>query len=76
MLILRDLLGRGARAVITTMQRPGQAAAEQVLIRFYAEMRAGAPPAQALRASQMRMLNDPQFADPAHWAPFFYSGIP
>jgi len=74
--MLQDLLSRGAVRVVATIARPRQTAAEQVMLGFYTRLNAGDAPAQALRAAQIQMINDPQMADPALWAPFIYSGVP
>ena len=75
-LLLRDLHARGAAGVIVSTAWPDQDAASAIMTRFYTRLRQGTAPAQAMRGAQIDMLNDPQFADPARWAPFLYSGIP
>ncbi len=53
----------------------GQLSPAACLLRdFFTQLSAGRPKAQALRAVQLSMMKNPQYADPACWAPFFLTG--
>jgi CHAT domain-containing protein len=43
---------------------------------FYAELKGGAPKAEALRRAQLALLKDRKTRHPFYWAPFVLSGDP
>jgi tetratricopeptide (TPR) repeat protein len=61
----------GTPAVTVTLWDIADAAAQQITPSFYAGLKAGKSPAEALRQAKLQMLagGNPLFADPFFWAP-------
>ncbi|MDX2000602.1 MAG: CHAT domain-containing tetratricopeptide repeat protein [Thermoanaerobaculia bacterium] len=65
----------GARAVLVSLFPVEDQDAAELMVRFYQGLLvAGRPPAQALRAAQRSMLDDPGRAAPAHWGAWVLLG--
>lgn len=69
-------LKAGARSALATLWRVDDAAAAALTSAFYAALAAPEPhsKAQALRAAQLRVLEQDATAHPAHWAAFMLIG--
>ena len=69
--LTRAFLYAGTPAISVTLWEVDDAAAPQITPPFFAGMRAGTSPAQALRQAKLAMLASPQarFRHPFAWAP-------
>lgn len=74
--VARSFLAAGAGGVLGTLWEVEDRAAREVVVRFHERVRAGAPPAEALRRAQLALLasGDPALASPGAWATFRYTG--
>lgn len=71
----RAFLLAGARNVVVSLWPVSDQATARLMVEFYREMlRAGKPPAAALRAASLRLRDRMGHAAPAHWAPFILQG--
>lgn len=65
----------GARSVVATLWPANDAAAAELVRVFYTELgKSGVSKAEALRRSQLALLNGQQFEHPQMWAPFLLIG--
>jgi CHAT domain-containing protein len=65
----------GARSTIATLWGANDlATAELMGNQFYPRLKTPGSKAQALRDSQLALLNDPQYNHPYYWAPFILVG--
>jgi CHAT domain-containing protein len=61
----------GARSVLATLWRVEDEATAVLMAAFYEQLQQpGVSRAQALQQAQLRLLRQPQYADPFFWAPF------
>jgi CHAT domain-containing protein len=74
--LTRSILYAGSPGVIATLWNISDDATPLLIEKFYDHLLAGASAAEALRAAQVDMLRDPNFADPRYWAAFFLAGDP
>jgi len=74
--LTRSILYAGSPGVIATLWDISDEATPPLIGKFYDHLLAGASAAEALRAAQVEMIGDPQFADPRYWAAFFLAGDP
>jgi CHAT domain-containing protein len=64
----------GARSVLASLWRVGDAATGELMPRFYRRLAAGLPKDEALQQAQLELLRDPALAHPWNWAGFTLSG--
>ena len=64
----------GADSVLASLWSVSDASTAALMARFYRELSAGAPEAEALRRAQLALLDDPATRSPFYWAPFHLVG--
>jgi CHAT domain-containing protein len=65
----------GARSVVATLWNINDEAASSLVRDFYRELHHDSgSKAKALRAAQLRLLDDPRYRHPGYWAPFLLIG--
>ncbi|MBK7705247.1 MAG: CHAT domain-containing protein [Acidobacteria bacterium] len=70
-------INAGARSVVASLWKVEDAAARQLMEKFYEELSRGQSTApEALRVAQIELLKDPQFRSPYFWAAFTVQGDP
>jgi CHAT domain-containing protein/Tfp pilus assembly protein PilF len=75
--LTRGFLYAGASRVVSSVWNVDDRASAELMKRFYEAMLVRKqPPAAALRAAQLSLLNDPRWADPHYWAAFGLFGEP
>ncbi len=67
-------LAAGARGVLVTLWRVEDRATADFVTQFYTQLRAGAPPAEALRITRELWLSNRENESAAAWAPFVLIG--
>ena len=67
-------LAAGARGVLVTLWRVEDRATADFVTQFYTHLRAGAPPAEALRETREQWLSNHGNVNAAAWAPFVLIG--
>ena len=73
--LTRGFMYAGAPRVVASFWRIDDRASAEFMRRFYASMlKDGSPPAAALRAAQVSMLNDKRWQSPHFWAAFTMQG--
>jgi CHAT domain-containing protein len=70
--LTRGLLGAGCSAVVASLWTVSDESTARLMERFYAGLRAGRPPAEALRAAMLATRD--QYDHPYFWAPFTVVG--
>jgi CHAT domain-containing protein len=70
--LTRGLLGAGCSAVVASLWTVSDESTARLMERFYAGLRGGAAPAEALRTA-MRAIRE-QYDHPYFWAPFTVIG--
>ena len=71
----RGFFYAGASRVLATLWPVRDRATADLMERFYrSHLRDGLPPAEALRAAQLALRQDPRWRDPYFWAPFVLQG--
>jgi CHAT domain-containing protein len=70
----RALLLAGVRTQVTSLWKVDDSATKDMMIDYYARLRAGTGRSQALREAQLAMLKDPGHAHPYYWAAFIAIG--
>lgn len=71
----RSFFAAGAQRVIVSLWDVSDVATSQLMADMYAQLlRHGRPPAQALRAAQLRLLEDERWRAPFYWAGFTLQG--
>ncbi len=71
--LARGFLAAGARAVVSSLWAVEDGSTAEMMKRFYAALRTGAPPAGALAAVKRGMLAT-RWSHPFHWAGFVLTG--
>ena len=66
----RAFLAAGVGALVSTLWSVNDQATALLMAVFYSELRAGHPPADALRTAQLKLLGTPVTAAPVYWAAF------
>jgi CHAT domain-containing protein/tetratricopeptide (TPR) repeat protein len=76
--LARAFLSAGARGVVASLWEIDDDVAAPLFLHFHQELRAGAPPARALRAAQLAMLHspDPRMRATASWSAQALLGSP
>ena len=78
MALTRGFLASGCENVLTTLWTVEQNSASQIIINFFENLKAGLSPAQSLRRSQVRYLENKDIKAkqkrPYYWAPFIVIG--
>jgi CHAT domain-containing protein len=64
----------GADSVLASLWSVSDASTAALMARFYRELSAGVPEAEALRRAQLALLDDPRDRAPFYWAPFHLVG--
>ncbi|MFM7549135.1 MAG: CHAT domain-containing protein [Cyanobacteriota bacterium] len=75
----RALTVAGARGTLLSLWKVPEHASETFMNRFYAQLRQGIPPAEAVRRVQAEFRAQPRidgWSDPLYWAGWQYSGLP
>ena len=75
----RALTVAGARGTLLSLWKVPEHASETFMNRFYAQLRQGIPPAEAVRRVQAEFRAQPRidgWSDPFYWAGWQYSGLP
>lgn len=73
--LTRSFMEAGARRVISSLWNVSDNGTAELMRRFYQGLVLyGLRPAQALRCSQLSMLDDARLKDPYYWAPFIFQG--
>lgn len=68
-------LSAGARSVVSSLWKVDDKATEKMMREFYSAMAGGdMTVSQALRAAQLKMIQDPQYNSPFYWAAFTVHG--
>lgn len=72
--LTRAFLYAGSPAVVTTLWSISDDASGQLMVSFYRHLRQGMGNSEALRAAQLEILRQPQWASPYYWAAFTLTG--
>jgi CHAT domain-containing protein len=73
--LTRGFMYAGASSVVASLWKVDDEATSELMKRFYAYMlQSGMPPAQALRAAQNSIRQEPQWSAPYYWAAFTLQG--
>ena len=73
--LTRGFMYAGAPRVVVSLWGVSDSATTELMVRFYQGMlKEGRPPAAALRAAQLSLMNDKRWASPYYWAPFVLQG--
>jgi len=72
----RAFIYAGTSGLVASLWNVEDASTAHLMTAFYARVEAGEDPAVGLRAAQLALLNDSQYAHPYHWAAFNYTGAP
>ncbi len=67
-------LKAGARSALASLWRLDDRVAAQLIADVYRGLKAGSSRAAALRAAQLRLLDDPRYRHPGYWAPLLLIG--
>ena len=74
--LTQAFLHAGSPGVISTLWNINDEASAVLMQDFYRRLIAGASAAEALRQSQLHLLNNPKYRDPYYWAAFGLTGDP
>jgi CHAT domain-containing protein/tetratricopeptide (TPR) repeat protein len=73
--LTRGFMYAGAPRVVVSLWDVSDLGTTELMVRFYQGMlKQGMPPAAALRAAQLSLMNDKRWASPYYWAPFTLQG--
>jgi CHAT domain-containing protein len=73
--LTRAFMYAGSPRVVVSLWAVSDQATTELMVRFYqGVLKEGLPPAAALRAAQLSLLNDKRWASPYFWAPFTLQG--
>lgn len=72
--IAESFWAAGSPAVMASLWRVSDESAQQVMFNFYNEVKGGRDLAGALQAAQLKLIQDPKYQHPYHWAPFVLWG--
>lgn len=73
--LTRGFMYAGAPRVVVSLWAVSDQATTELMVRFYqGVLKEGLPPAAALRAAQLLLMNDKRWASPYYWAPFTLQG--
>lgn len=73
--LTRGFIHAGAPRVVVSLWDVSDWGTTELMVRFYHGMlKEGMPPAAALRAAQVSLMNDKRWASPYYWAPFTLQG--
>ncbi len=64
----------GARSALASLWFINDPASSQLVAAFYRGLHDGTPKAEALRAAQRGLLDDPRYRHPGYWSPFILIG--
>jgi CHAT domain-containing protein len=70
----RALVMAGAETQIISLWSVDDFGTKDLMVGYYEGIYKGEPRGDALRAQQLKMLNNPRYAHPFYWAPFIPSG--
>lgn len=77
--LARGFFGAGAGAIVASLNTVQEEATVELMKSLYEELLAPSRPRRpiaALRAAQLRLMQDPRFADPFYWSLFVLMGDP
>ena len=73
--LTRGFMYAGAPRVVVSLWGVSDSGTTELMVRFYqGVLKEGRPPAAALRAAQLSLMNDKRWASPYYWAPFVLQG--
>jgi CHAT domain-containing protein len=73
--LTRGFMYAGVPRVVVSLWAVSDSGTTQLMVRFYdGILEKGMPPAAALRAAQLSLMNDKRWASPYYWAPFTLQG--
>ena len=73
--LTRGFMYAGAPRVIVSLWGVSDSGTPELMVRFYrGVLKEGMPPAAALRAAQISLMNEKQWTSPYYWAPFTLQG--
>ncbi len=64
----------GATTVVCSLWSVADESTKDWMVEFYTQLKAGATKAAALRGAQLKVMKNPKYAHPFHWAPFILMG--
>jgi CHAT domain-containing protein/tetratricopeptide (TPR) repeat protein len=70
----RALVLAGTASQVVSLWNIDDASTRELMRDYYAELARGTGRAEALRRAKLRMMRQPRFAHPHHWAPFIPAG--
>lgn len=70
----RALVLAGTASQVVSLWNVDDESTRELMRGFYAELARGTGRAEALRRAKLRMMRQPRFAHPHHWAPFIPAG--
>lgn len=74
--LARAAMHAGATRVIASLWKVDDAATQALMTEFHARLKAGTPPARALREAQAEVRKEPHWAHPSFWAAWVLWGLP
>lgn len=72
----RAFLVAGARRVLVSLWKVKDEPTQELMVRFYRNLRRGQPAVSALRQAQLELSRTAGFEDPSNWAGFVLYGLP
>ncbi|MFO0932158.1 MAG: CHAT domain-containing protein [Planctomycetota bacterium] len=74
--LARAAMHAGATRVVASLWKVDDEATQRLMTEFHARLKAGTPPAQALREAQTVVRSEPRWAHPSFWAAWLLWGLP
>jgi hypothetical protein len=70
----RAVVLAGAEAQVVSLWAVNDSSAQELMRAYYDELARGTGRAEALRQAKLRLLRQPRYSDPHHWAAFILAG--
>ena len=70
----RAVVLAGAEAQVVSLWNVSDSSAQELMREYYGELARGTGRAEALRQAKLRLLRQPRYAHPHHWAAFILAG--
>jgi tetratricopeptide (TPR) repeat protein len=70
----RALVLAGSQSQVISLWKVDDTATQELMVTYYEQLRAGRPRDEALRKTQLALLNNPDYEHPHYWAAFIGSG--